>query len=308
MKKLLRVLFPILFFVFFNTNAYSEEYLSKNKINVAFEKKNEKLAQYILETSQDVKNSIKDKIGIDYNKQLNIKISPSKKVFDKETGIQNLDVQGVAISDIGLVIINSENIVKNSNDDIFKLLEHEFAHIYLGDYISHSSDISFPRWLNEGIAQYVSGGTSELFSFSYQNSLQSAFMSNKVLPFSSLIDNFPNTRDSFTLAYAQSISMVQFLVDKYGVDKIKDLIMNIKEENNFYRAFNKTYSIDFSDIEKEWLSEKRTTNFTIDYYLSTHISDITNALIVIAALLAFIANFIRTRRKKKAYELVEESN
>lgn len=308
MKKLLKIFFPILFLVFFTLNAYSEEYLSKNNINIAFDKKNEKLAHYILETSQNVKDSIKDKIGLDYNKQLNIKISPSKKVFDKETGIQNLDVQGVAISDIGLVIINSENIVKNSNDDIFKLLEHEFAHIYLGNYISHSSDISFPRWLNEGIAQYVSGGTSELFSFSYQNSLQSAFMSNKVLPFSSLIDNFPNTRDTFTLAYAQSISMVQFLVDKYGIDKIKDLIINIKEENNFYKAFDKTYSIEFSDIEKEWLSEKRTTNFTLDYYLSTHISDITNALIVISAILAFIVNTIRTRRKKKAYELVEESN
>jgi transposase len=166
--------------------------------------------------------------------------------------------------------------------------------------------LSFPRWLNEGIAQYVSGGTSELFSFSYQNSLQSAFISNKVLPFSILVQSFPYTRDNFTLAYAQSISMTKFLVDRYGDNKLKELIININKEDNFYRAFSKTYSIDFNDIEREWLSEKRTSNYTFDYYFSTHIDFITNGLILISAIIAFTVNFFRNRRRRKNYDLVEE--
>lgn len=306
MLKLIKIFIPIIFIFLLNTNAYSEEYISKNNVNIQYEKKNEKLAKYILDISKNVMQSVTEKTGINYNKQLNIKISPSKNVFDNETGIKNLDVQGVAISDIGLVIINSENIFKSSNDDIFKLLEHEFTHIYLGDYISHNSSLSFPRWLNEGIAQYVSGGTSELFSFSYQNSLQSAFISNKVLPFSILVQSFPYTRDNFTLAYAQSISMTKFLVDRYGDNKLKELIININKEDNFYRAFSKTYSIDFNDIEREWLSEKRTSNYTFDYYFSTHIDFITNGLILISAIIAFTVNFFRNRRRRKNYDLVEE--
>lgn len=301
----LLAVFVITFFINFNLASFALEQISKNNIIVHYDKKNEKLAKHILEISENAGESVSLKTGIKYDKPLTIKISQSKNDFNSELGIKNLDIQGVAISDLGYVILNPDNIFKSSSDDIFKLLEHEFSHIFLGDYISHSSDLSFPRWLNEGIAQYVSGGMSELYSFSYQNSLQSAFIANKVLPFSLLINTFPGTRDNFTLAYAQSISMTQYLVDKYGEENLRVLINNIKKEENFYKAFSNTYSTEFNQIEREWLDEKRQSNYTIDYYFSTHIDAIINGLLVLSALLAFTVNFIRTRKRKRAMETLE---
>lgn len=293
------------FFINFTNYTYAYEQINKNNIYIQFENKNEKLANHILDISKNASESVSTKTGIKYDLPLYIKISPSKSAFDSELGIQNLDIQGVAISEQSLVILNSENIFKSSNNDIFKLLEHEFTHIFLGNYIAHSSDLNFPRWLNEGIAQYVSSGTSELYSFSYQNSLQSAFISNRVLPFSLLINSFPSTRDNFTLAYAQSISMTQYLVDKYGEDKLRDLIKNIKSKNNFYSAFSQTYSTEFSYIEREWLSEKRQSNYTIDYYFSTHIDSIINTILLISAFLAFSVNFIKNKKRKRMMESLD---
>jgi hypothetical protein len=74
--KLIKIFIPIIFIFLLNTNAYSEEYISKNNVNIQYEKKNEKLAKYILDISKNVMQSVTKKTGINYNKQLNIKISP----------------------------------------------------------------------------------------------------------------------------------------------------------------------------------------------------------------------------------------
>lgn len=306
MLNVFKFFIPLIFILFINLNAFAAEHISKDNINIEYESANKNLAKYILEISPKVRESVADKTGINYSAPINIKISPSKTAFNQFTGINNLDVQGVAMSEINLTVINSENVFKISKDDIFKLLEHEFSHIYLGNYISHNSGVEFPRWLNEGLAQYVSGGANELFSYSFQNSLQSAFISNKVLPFSILTASFPNTQDNFTLAYAQSLSMVEFLVKNYGADKLKVFINELKNEGNFYTAFSKVYPQSFGEIEKEWLSEKRESNYTYDYYFSTHIDSVINGLIVFAAILAFTVNFIRNKRMKKQYRLLDE--
>lgn len=307
MLRIVRLFLPLILIFLFNIPAFALSEISEN-VRVDYEQKNSVFAKYVLSISQKVRESVTEKTGIKYDNPILIKISPSRSEFNKITGINNLGIQGIAISEANLTVINSENVFNKSNDDIFRLLEHEFAHIYMGNYISHGADISFPRWLNEGVAQWVSGGANELFSSSFQDSLQTAFISNRLLPFSAIIQGFPNTQDNFTLAYAQSLSMIEYLVEKHGNEKLENLLVNLKQEKNFYTAFSKTYSQTFQEVEGQWHLDKRKSNYTYDYYFSTHIDLLINGLIVVAALLAFIFNFFRNRKIKKQYQLLDDQD
>ena len=306
--RLLKFFIPVIILCFFNIPAFAQEEISGKAIKIHYEKKNETLANYILQISNEVRQSVSSKTGINYDENILVKIAPNRNEFNKITGIDNLAIQGIAVSEMNLTVINAQNFFQKSNNDIFKLLEHELAHIYMGNYINHHSDIAFPRWLNEGLAQWISDGSNELFSSSFQDSLQAAFLSNKILPFSSIISGFPITQDDFTLAYAQSLSMVEYLSEKYGNEKIKELIAKLKEDKNFYIAFSNVYPLPFTEVEKNWQNEKRENNYTFDYYFSTHIDVFISGLIVVSAFLAFLINFLKNRKIKKQYALLDENN
>ncbi len=305
---LLKQFFISLMLIFcFQSSSFAVEEIQAKNIKVQFDKKNNVLANYVLNISDKVRESVSTKTGIKYDQTILIQIAKDTDEFNKITGIDNLAIQGIAISELNLTVINAKNVFQKSNDDIFKLLEHEFAHIYMGNVISHKSDITFPRWFNEGVAQWISDGTNELFSASFQDSLQLAFLNNKVLSFYQIIDGFPVTQDNFTLAYAQSLSMIEYLDENYGNDKLKELIKQLEIDKNFYTAFPKVYNISFNDLEKKWKEDKKESNYTFDYYFSTHFDIFISGLIILSAMLAFIFNFLKNRKIKKQYNLVDEN-
>lgn len=298
----LNILSIIIFIFFLNYPVNAEESLIDKSSLIEYQKENEVLAGQIQQMVKPVKEHIYREIGLNFEKIINIKICLNTVTFKKTTGINNLSVQGIAISELNLIILNSENIFSKGKSDIEHLLEHEIAHLVLGNYISHFSGNHLPRWFNEGLAQWISEGANELFSASYQNSLQSAFLNKNLIPFSSLTFNFPNDQSDFILAYAQSLSFIEYIAEQYGDKNLKTLIRLLITEKDFSKAFNKIYKLPVDEVEKNWINTKKNTTYTIDYYFATHINTIIDSLVGIVAVIVFILIYFRNKIKKKRIE------
>jgi len=179
-------------------------------------------------------------------------------------------------------------------------LKHELCHLLLNHYINREK---LPKWLNEGIAQWVSGGIGELILSENRSLLDGAILSGKYINIRALKDRFPRDRKSLILAYEESKSLVEYIISKHGNDGILMILKHLKDGDEPDVAIFKSLSISIDELEKGWYTyhKKRISWFT---YLTNNLYGI---LFFLSALI-LIYGFIRRLMQKRAYERYEEEN
>jgi hypothetical protein len=179
-------------------------------------------------------------------------------------------------------------------------LKHELCHLLLHQQIGHSN---LPRWLNEGICQWVSDGIGEIFLDKSRSELDTAIMSGRMIPLDRLKNNFPSDAASLRLAYEQSKSVIAFIERNYGKKGIMDFLGHLKNGESAETASIKSFFITFSQMEKEWLDHlSRTPRWLV--FLANNLYGI---LFFMAALLTLFG-FIRVLRRRKAYKDGEDED
>jgi hypothetical protein len=127
---------------------------------------------------------------------------------------------------------------------------HELTHVLVGDF-TFSCLGSMPTWMVEGIAVYGEGGpeTSGVTYFE-QNKKDNTLLSFKVL--SGGFSEDPNQAD---LSYSQSYYMVNYLIEKYGQDKMIGFLKLLKTGGELNESLKSIYGFDLSGFENEWRSD-----------------------------------------------------
>ena len=77
-----------------------------------------------------------------------------------------------------------------------------------------------PRWLNEGLAMYLSDG----YPPGDRSAVEAAGRDGRLIPLDGLTGQFPTTFEGFSLAYSESVSAVDYLIRTHGQDAMVDLI------------------------------------------------------------------------------------
>jgi hypothetical protein len=100
----------------------------------------------------------------------------------------------------------------------------------------------------EGLAVYGEGGP-EASGVSYfeQNKSDNTLLSFRVL--SGGFSEDPNKAD---LSYSQSYYMVNYLIEKYGKDKLISFLKLLQNGGDLSDSLSSTYGFDLSGFEKEW--------------------------------------------------------
>jgi tetratricopeptide (TPR) repeat protein len=100
------------------------------------------------------------------------------------------------------------------NENLRRTLYHEYAHVLIRALTRNH----LPLWLNEGLAQWTAGEKSD------QLELRLA-QEEKLLPFDRLEKSFAGLSETeASLAYAQSLSLTNFLVKRFGEAQIIELL------------------------------------------------------------------------------------
>jgi hypothetical protein len=106
-----------------------------------------------------------------------------------------------------------------------------------------------PRWLSEGFELLMAG---EAISEQNYKALGQLAQNNRLLPLRTLNGNFPTSDRDRSLAYVQSLSVVQWMYGTYGQDKVKALFAAIKEGNTPEDAVRKGLGVTFEQFETRW--------------------------------------------------------
>jgi hypothetical protein len=130
------------------------------------------------------------------------------------------------------------------------VIPHELTHLVF-DTAVHNPFHFPPRWLNEGLAVYLSQGLDP----SDRRLVTDAVNSGEVIPLSGLVGQFPTRRDKFSLAYAESVSALDFLLRTYGRPALVKLIRSYATGISDDAAFTAALGVDTAAFNAAWLAD-----------------------------------------------------
>lgn len=128
-----------------------------------------------------------------------------------------------------------------------RVLPHEVSHVVV-HRLTDNPYGDLPRWLDEGIAMYAEGGLEP----AYQRALERAIRENRLFSVQSLSANFPADSQAALQSYAQSYSLVKFIVERYGRERLAALLAVFKEGSAFDPALKRALGVDGGALEAEW--------------------------------------------------------
>ncbi|MFM2106693.1 MAG: hypothetical protein RL338_1725 [Chloroflexota bacterium] len=105
------------------------------------------------------------------------------------------------------------------DDWVSVVITHELAHLVFDTAVRNPYHYP-PSWLNEGLAVYLAEG----YGPSDRDEVADAIRDGTLLPLEALTGQFPTTRERFSLAYAESVSAIDFLVRTEGTAALVELI------------------------------------------------------------------------------------
>jgi hypothetical protein len=151
---------------------------------------------------------------------------------------------GQAFPDHNIVIIGiSQSDLEWGRDTIV----HELTHVLVG-HLTFSCLGDVPTWLNEGLAMYSEG---EL-DLDWQAQLDDAIRDDTLLTVRSLSAGFSEVSDKAYLSYSQSFSIVKFLIETHGQDKMTSLLTALRDGATVEAALIQTYGFNIDGLEAEW--------------------------------------------------------
>ena len=255
--------------------------------------RNPKLKQKIEEAVNTSYAKLKDFFGDSLSKPAEIFITQNDQEFDSLVG-DNFPDWGIAaaIPERNLIILKSP-AKYGYLQDLPKVITHELAHIYLGNRVNRQD---LPRWLDEGFAMYI----AEEWRWSLDLSIAKAVFTSSTLNLTEIDSvNFFGTPKAH-LAYLESFLAINYFVQQYGQDNLKELIRHLAQGEDVDSALLETIGLNspqFSDKFVQNLKQK---------YNWTNFLDDTLFLWLALAFLVVVFYFMKKSRSNKIMQSWEE--
>jgi hypothetical protein len=130
------------------------------------------------------------------------------------------------------------------------VIPHELTHLVFDTAVDNPYHYP-PRWLNEGLATYQSEG----YSPGDRSAVEAATRDDSLTPLPGLSGQFPTSGDGFRLAYAESVSAIDFFVRTHGQDALVDLIGSYADSKTDDEAFEAAIGQDVEAFNAAWLTD-----------------------------------------------------
>lgn len=134
------------------------------------------------------------------------------------------------------------------SEQLKAVLFHEYTHVVVQDITGGNC----PTWLNEGLAELEG---RKIFNHPLSE-LGRAAKSGKFVSFAKLEGGFTGLgAKEAALAYQQSYSLVNFMVESYGWPKVNEILLNLRSGMNSTAAIKQAmadFGLDFAGVIEEW--------------------------------------------------------
>jgi len=288
------LLFLFLFFISIPLLHAETNSLQTSEVEVLFEKHLADIANDVAKVYPDVKDELIKSFQWKGDFRPKVVLTSNRDAFRKIVGSEI--IIAFAVPDKNLIVLDTSRVYTKPFT-LETTLKHELCHLLLHYNIEQAR---VPRWFDEGLCQWASGGIAELMTGDEERALAKATISDRLIDIREL-ERFPMDEKSLILAYEESRSIVEYIVSEFGNQKILQMLEYLKEGDSVNESISKSLSISLFELEKKWYAHIK-RKYTWFSYLSNNLYTI---LFALAALIT-IYGFIRLLKKKREYKDEEE--
>ena len=228
----------------FDDHRYDWRSLTRGKITIYWYRGDDSFAQELMSTAQQALLRLAEYTGVEPEQSVRMYIYGSSgdllgsMIYPQEwTG-------GVAFTRYSTVAIG---IAPGSLDWGSRAIAHELTHLVIHQIIFNPYGY-LPTWLDEGLAMNAEGELSP----SYRAVLSNAVAEENLISVRSLASPFSAYAEESYLAYAQSYSLVRYLSDAYGQEKMFELLNTFKQGSSYDEALVRVYGFDMDGLDARW--------------------------------------------------------
>lgn len=142
-----------------------------------------------------------------------------------------------------------------ASDYVETVVPHELTHLVFS-IATKNPYHDPPRWLDEGLAVYLSEGGPGPRAADLQAGIQDAVL----IPLDGLSGFFPSTPRAFGLAYAEAVSAVDFFIRSYGKPALVQLIRSYADGVSDDAAFRAATGASVAAFGAAWIADLGATS------------------------------------------------
>ena len=226
-------------------NRYSWQKLTSGMVTMYWYRGREGFAEELMETVEGAIEWLAEYTGARLVKPVRIYIygnAPDLRgamVFPQEwTG-------GVAFTRHGVIAIGIDPFSLTWGK---RAITHELTHLIIHQMTLNPYN-ELPTWLDEGLAMYSEGPLGADF----ESYLGKAVNEDRLISVQSLASPFSAYAEQSYLSYAESYSLVEYLISTYGSDKMLELLNTFREGSSYDGALEEVYGFDMDGLNDLWL-------------------------------------------------------
>jgi len=189
------------------------------------------------------------KYGVELKRPTVVEIFPEQKDFAVRTfGMPgNPGYLGVCFGSV--ITANSPASQAGNPANWEDVLWHEFCHVVtLNDTRNR-----MPRWLSEGISVYEERQADPAWGERMNLAYREMILRGKLTPLGGLSGAFLQPKDSETLqfAYYESSLVVEYLVQKFGIETLKQILLDLREGQEVNQTIS-ARTVPLKELEKQF--------------------------------------------------------
>ena len=299
-KSLPNIVLGLILFLCITSNTLYAQQLSmleSDGVRVYFDAPHAPAAQQVAQVYPTLKAELETTLKWKVDFRPTVLLVPDRKTFASMAG-SPLFV-AYALPEKMLIVIDYSRM----NTEPFTLattLKHELCHLLLSRSMQTTQ---LPRWLDEGVCQWASGGFAELVTGRKQSALAWAALSGRFIALNALSINFPQDEQSLALAYEESRSVVEYIVSSFGKNGILNILAAMQNRHGVNDAVSMGLGISIEELERQWQGSQR--SWTV--ILAALVANLYTILFVFAALLT-LAIYLRLLIRKRRFKDEEEDD
>ncbi len=229
-------------------------YIQTDHFDIYFYNHGADLAEFTAKIAEKSLKSIQQSFNYKINNRVSIIVYNSTNDFQETNITDEYLSEGIE----GFTEMFKNRVViqfMGSYKEFEHLIHHELTHAVINDMfyggslqniISNNISIRIPTWFNEGMAEYQSLGwdvNTDMF-------IRDAII-NDYLPDISKLNGY--------LAYRGGEAVFHYIAEKYGKEKISELINKIKSTGNVEAGFKESLGLSIKELNERWKKQIKKT-------------------------------------------------
>jgi len=230
--------------IHFDDTRYQWQSLTEGKLTLLWHAGDESFARELMASAQEALSRLEADTGAHLKRPSRIYIYSSAKELQGAMIFPQEWTGGVAFTGYGTIAIGIEpsNLAWGK-----KAMAHELTHLVVHQMTLNPYN-DLPVWLDEGLAMYSEG----LLEPQFTGYLAKAVIEDSLFSVRSLSSPFSANPEKAVLSYAQSYSLVDFLISKYGQGKMLKLLETFAEGSSYDGALKQVYGFDRDGLDELW--------------------------------------------------------